>query len=549
MEDYLAKMIMLDQDPDYNKDEVSQLVFPTMADKKTWYSIACRNLRTSHDAMLVGPEIEELDNAIFRVYSTAVESPLELDILIGDSFKRTDKNAKMEMLRYRQRMEDWYQNEATLEQRNLIYDMATANTIAKGKAMRRFSNNTLSRFADYFLDELDELEQYYSRANVSYVVNNPNKSLENYHGSVKNGRLMWGGNGGKFRYFYDLIPLEQGDNLNQHLEYLFQLQRMIEAGISSDESKSEDSPYNNIGIGNIAALDDGKLELDGFELIRSYIKHLKDQYTVYGQPSEELLNLINNKLIRQTDEELYRLATDESLKLVYFDPNTRRYKPQGIPSQLLQRYGDRLQKAELINGKYTPYSKLNDDYDADALYSLVANHVANYATSIIEIEKVFMGDPAYYKYKDINGAFSTKDVTYTTSLGEGVTITQTIAVSNLNEKDSDKTKRLGAGLSPGSEMRLQYNERELAALNDDTLNTDRYTNLNIEDISAASLFLNIKNGIKDKFKKQLLVNYIRSEKPLFFDKFLKSYKDKKGKSVSLTFERGIDMIYNVDGVY
>jgi len=64
------------------------------------------------------------------------------------------------------------------------------------------------------LDELDELEQYYSRANVNYIVNNPNKALDNYHGSVKNGRMMFGGNGGKFRYFYDLIPLEGGDNLN-----------------------------------------------------------------------------------------------------------------------------------------------------------------------------------------------------------------------------------------------------------------------------------------------------------------------------------------------
>ena len=73
--------------------------------------------------------------------------------------------------------------------------------------------------------------------------------------------------------------------------------------------------------------------------------------------------------------------------------------------------------------------------------------------------------------------------------------------------------------------------------------------MNIEDVKAASLFLNIKNGIKDRFKKQLLVNYIRSEKPKFFDKFLKTYKDKKGNPVKLTFERGIDMIYNVDGIY
>jgi hypothetical protein len=56
---------------------------------------------------------------------------------------------------------------------------------------------------------------------------------------------------------------------------------MIESGINSDQSKTDDSPYKNIGIGNISKLDDGKLELDGFELIRAYIKHLKNQYTLY----------------------------------------------------------------------------------------------------------------------------------------------------------------------------------------------------------------------------------------------------------------------------
>jgi len=75
--------------------------------------------------------------------------------------------------------------------------------------------------------------------------------------------------------------------------------------------------------------------LDGFELIRAYIKHLKDEYTTYGQPSEELLDLVNRKLINQTEEELYRLSVDESLKLVQYDNATGRYMPTGIPSQLL----------------------------------------------------------------------------------------------------------------------------------------------------------------------------------------------------------------------
>jgi len=72
-----------------------------MADKKTWYSIACRNLRTSHDTMLAGPDIEELDDAIFRVYSRAVESPLDVELSVYDTLRNTTKNAKLEMMRYR----------------------------------------------------------------------------------------------------------------------------------------------------------------------------------------------------------------------------------------------------------------------------------------------------------------------------------------------------------------------------------------------------------------------------------------------------------------
>jgi len=101
-------MIMLDQDPNYNEDEVSQLVFPTMADKKTWYSIACKNLRTSHDAMLSGPGMEELQDAIFEVYSRAVESPLEVELSVYDSVKTTRKHIGKEMFSYRQRMDNWY---------------------------------------------------------------------------------------------------------------------------------------------------------------------------------------------------------------------------------------------------------------------------------------------------------------------------------------------------------------------------------------------------------------------------------------------------------
>jgi len=36
-------------------------------------------------------------------------------------------------------------------------------------------------------------------------VRDPNKLKNNFHGKVKNGRMDFSGNGGIFRYFYDLV--------------------------------------------------------------------------------------------------------------------------------------------------------------------------------------------------------------------------------------------------------------------------------------------------------------------------------------------------------
>jgi len=35
----------------------------------------------------------------------------------------------------------------------------------------------------------------------------------------------------------------------------------------------------------------------------------------------------------------------------------------------------------------------------DILFSIIGSHVANQAISIMEVEKCFTGDPAYYKWK------------------------------------------------------------------------------------------------------------------------------------------------------
>ena len=79
------------------------------------------------------------------------------------------------------------------------------------------------------------------------------------------------------------------------------------------------------------------------------------------------------------------------------------YIPTAVPAQLLQRQNQRF----LVNKKrggsssYIPY--MNQTRDAIMFYSLMANHVVNTMTSVIEFEKVFSSDPAFYKWKDIKG--------------------------------------------------------------------------------------------------------------------------------------------------
>jgi hypothetical protein len=75
--------------------------------------------------------------------------------------------------------------------------------------------------------------------------------------------------------------------------------------------------------------------------------------------------------------------------------------PVAVPSDLLERQFKRFKKNGLLSGEYTPYSKSSRIKGIDALLlkSLVANHVANTAISIIEFEKVFQGDPSYFKYQ------------------------------------------------------------------------------------------------------------------------------------------------------
>lgn len=449
--DYISKMVMKHN---------NMLVFPTMADKKTWYSI-------SYDPLTKDAEGKILSDGL-----------CVHDLI---TYNHTDEAGKWNAL--------------------------------------RFSEGTLNRFVGYFNDELESLKQYYDRKNIAYFVNNPGRARDNFHGKIKDGRMNMAGNGGMFRYFYDAIKIKDDNgkemNLNQYLEFLYNKQQTIEK-----------NPVKNGGLGTIR---EGANELDGFELIRRYINELSDQ--VKSDPSM-LKDGINHMLISRVSDEFQTISDDGSTKVVYFDGKT--YLPRAIPVQILDYYHNRFGKSGRVLSDYYEDEAGNV---ADCTLSAIANNVANEMISTIELEKVFTGDPAYYKWQ------------YNRKILDKFTVDgSTQEVRRLTAKDADKIKRLGAILSPGQNLRTEYSDREIQEFKDpisgkEELRGSKYTVLNINDIVARSKFI---NDVQTQFGRQILADEIRSN-PEWFDKIVE--KESKESGEKLTREGQITKMYLKDNYY
>ena len=95
-------------------------------------------------------------------------------------------------------------------------------------------------------------------------------------------------------------------------------------------------------------------------------------------------------------------APGDPLQLVSKDSETGLYSPTRIPKQLLSTYLKKMQDVGIVKGA-SIYSKAktekNKYAEQQATYSLLANHIINTILSIMEVEKVYSGDPAQYKYK------------------------------------------------------------------------------------------------------------------------------------------------------
>lgn len=363
---------------------------------------------------------------------------------------------------------------------------------------KRFSNATIETFIGYFMDELESLTQYYKKENVAAVIKNKNVRKKNFHGKVKDGRMDFSGNGGKFRYFYGLAYKGSRDenlgelNLNQILEYEYNRQKL-----------EEDPAY---GDGTWKFREDSG-ELDGFETVRQRLEDIKEYYfgNIEGGKlaNRRLYDDINKMLMSRVYDNLREFSKPGENQLISYkyykdasDPNAVgewRFVNRAIPTQLISEYVDIFRKHGRDDMYFTPNTAYSiSNRGEDLVLSVMGNYVAQSMISTIEVEKVLSGDPAFYKWayaktttsKEING--------------------QVYEFSDLIDKDTDKIKRLGALLSPGSELRTDFSEEEYAKY--PWLRGRKYINATIHDVNASSIYA---DEIKNVFTIQLLADNLR----------------------------------------
>lgn len=427
LEDYLSKFIMT-----FNK----HLTFPTMADKKTWYSLSSQWLN---------------------------------DNLSTDIFLNTDDVTQF------------------------------------------ISDGTLDIFSGYFMDELTALKEYYSEENIQALLSDPNSLIVNYHGKIikddyvlPNGEtgththLDFSGNGGKFRYFYDVLYSGKL-NLNQQLQVLYEQERLE----------------------NQRRMHEGRVEevTDGFSKIRSFLDSIySSQYNTEIKESkianikEGLRRYIIDNIVTK---EINRVCTDENIQLIQSSLDTNgkiKYSNRLLPKDIVDFYKKKIEDAgvtEMVT-------------DSDAIYTAIANHAIRSAISTIEVEKIYSGDPAMYKWQYFkfdklpSEAQAQNIVTIEAEIynedGKLETRPVEIKLDVLNKKDVDKIKRLGAILSPGTNLRTSYSEEEQELIGD--FGTSKYTFMNVGDVKAISDYV---DNVKTIFTQNEIVQTLKRS---FDDKYI-----------------------------
>lgn len=316
---------------------------------------------------------------------------------------------------------------------------------------RRFSDRTLNIFKGYLRDEYNAIQKYF--ATKQSVIDNPNLSVGNYHGSKK-GKFS-DGNGGRFRYFNKITINGDTYNLNEIL---------AKAEYSNDSQSIQD--------------------------ILNVIKQALDNDTVIKEAINDLLvDYVNNEISKAI--ELGVIGEDLSNKY--------------IPINFVEEF-------EKISSKTD-----SRDKGTDVIYSIIASHAINSAISTIEIEKCFTGDPALYKWQKELMIYKPNDDSFVPVISDERTLEAWIdkhdpdgdkssysAYYMITGRDVDKIKRLSSVLSTGTNLRTKWGDTK----DQEDRSDSKFQVLQLSDNEIGSTVYDTlysmfrKSLIKDMFQKE-----------------------------------------------
>lgn len=316
---------------------------------------------------------------------------------------------------------------------------------------RRFSDRTLNIFKGYLRDEYNAIQKYF--ATKQSVIDNPNLSVGNYHGSKK-GKFA-DGNGGRFRYFNKITINGDTYNLNEIL---------AKAEYSNDSQSIQD--------------------------ILNVIKQALDNDTVIKEAINDLLvGYVNNEISKAV--ELGVIGEDLSNKY--------------IPINFVEEF-------EKISSKTD-----SRDKGTDVIYSIIASHAINSAISTIEIEKCFTGDPALYKWQKELMVYKPNDDSFVPVISDERTLEAWIdkhdpdgdkssysAYYMITGRDVDKIKRLSSVLSTGTNLRTKWGDTK----DQEDRSDSKFQVLQLSDNEIGSTVYDTlysmfrKSLIKDMFQKE-----------------------------------------------
>ncbi len=294
--------------------------------------------------------------------------------------------------------------------------------------LRKFNRNTLKIFYNYFVDEFNAITKYYNTK--SDVEQGRSRYYSNYHGKIgKDGKMKPGGNGGRFRYFNQIV-MPDGE--------IHSLNALLQSAEESNDPKLINETLENIR--------------------RLFIEDVSNMY-----------DILNRMLLRRVDQEI-----EEAVKLgvISIDENGN-FSAGNLPTNIYSEYKKQ-------------FKSLNDTINTnDAIYSIIANFTVNYAISIEEVEKCFVGDPAFYKWK------SSKEV-------------------GIFQRDVDKIKRLSSVLSTGTNLRTYWGEG-------DPRNDTKFVSAVMQDNNIGSEY---HDSLKQIFRASFIRTMLQKEHPDMTDKQL-----------------------------